>query len=368
MADLLRLYSGKSWYPKFDLNGISMAKACKTYRDVGQKAFTEVMSHQTQKQLNVDVEWGEGKIIDKNTVEVNGRKYHSNALVISTGSRPTIPEIPGVDLKGVMTYIDHPEIRKDPKKLVVIGGGKIGIGKAAMFRAFGVGVTVLEKYKCLPDWDKDAREFIFRAFADRKVKIYEEVEVTEIRGKRGRVESVVAKVNGRTKIFPCDAVMLSTGLTPNSEIVKPLGVKIGGINEIVVNEKMETSVPGVYAVGDVAGPPYFMAVARKRGMIAAKNISGTESPMDYSFMPEHVYVPPLEGTYVGLTEDEARERYKNVVVIKVPTGERPENPRAEKFTPGYPGCALPVSGRMHTLNLLFYGRNMKGMLKEIIDG
>jgi dihydrolipoamide dehydrogenase len=233
-----------------------MAKACKTYRDVGQKAFAEIMTFQTMKQLNVEVIWGEGRIIDKNTVEVDGRKYYGKALVIGTGSRPTIPNIPGVDLQGVMTYVDHPEIRKDPKRLVLIGGGKISIGKAAMFRAFGTEVTILEKYTCLPKWDNDVKEFISRNLALRKVKIYEGVEVKEIRG-RGRVESVVAEVNGRKTIFPCDAVMLSTGLTPNSEISKPLGVKIGEGNQIVVNEKMETSIPGIYAVGDVAGPPYF---------------------------------------------------------------------------------------------------------------
>ena len=366
MADLLRLYSGKSWYPKINLKGISMAKALKTYRDVGQKAMAELMAFQTTKQLNVEVAWGEGKIIDKNTGEVDGKRYSGKALVIGTGSRATIPDIPGVNLQGVMTYVDHPEIRKDPKRLVVIGGGKIGIGKAAMFRAFGIDVTVLEKYTCLPKWDKDVREFIFRNLAWRKMKIHEGVEVKEIRGK-GKVESVVAEVNGKKKVFPCDAVMLSIGLTPNSESAQQLGVKIGANNEIVVDEGMRTSVPGIFAVGDVVGPPYFMALARKGGMVAAKNIFGIEAKMDYSYVPEHVYIPPLEATYVGLTEEEARNQYKNVVVIKVPVGERPQNTKPEKYIPGYSGMVLPICGRMHTLNLLYYGKNIQGMLKAIID-
>ena len=366
MADLLRLYSGKSWYPKMNLKGATMAKALKTYRDVGQKAMAELMVFQTTKQLGIEVVWGEGRVIDKNTVEVDGKRYQCKTLVISTGSRPTIPEIPGTDLKGVMTYIDHPEIRKDPKRLVVIGGGKIGIGKAAMFRAFGTDVTVLEKFTCLPKWDQDVREFVFRQLARQKMKIHEGVEVKEIRGK-GKVESVVAELNGKKRVFPCDAVMLSVGLTPNSEIARPLGVKIGKNNEIVVNEKMQTSVPGIYAVGDVVGPPYFMALARKGGMVAAKNICGTEATLDYSFVPEHVYLPPLEATYVGLTEEEARKQYKNVVVIKVPVGERPKGVRPEQYVPGYSGMVLPICGRMHTLNWLYYGKNMQGMLKAVID-
>jgi dihydrolipoamide dehydrogenase len=366
MADLLRLYSGKSWYPKFNLKGISLAKALKTYRDVGQTSFAELMEFQTTKQLDVDVVWGEGKIIDKNTVEVKGKKYFGKSLVIGTGSRPTIPDIPGVNLRGVMTYLDHPEIRKDPKRLVVIGGGKIGIGKAAMFRPFGIDVTVLEKYTCLPKFDSEVREFILRNLALRKVKIHERVEVKEIRGK-GKVESVVADINGRTKIFPCDAVMLSIGLTPNSEIARPLGVEIGKGNEIVTNEKMETSIPGIYAVGDVAGPPFFMAIARKRGMAAARNIAGIEFKMDYSFIPEHIYTPPLEATYVGLTEAEARKQYKNVIIIKGPTEGPVKNAKPEKFTPGHPGVVFPVCGRMSTLNLLFYGQNIHGMCKAVVD-
>jgi glutathione reductase (NADPH) len=96
MADLLRLYSGKSWYPKFDLENISMAKALETYREVGQKAMAEFMIFQTTKQLGIDVVWGEGRIVDKNTVEVDGKKYSGKALVIGTGSRPTVRHVSGL--------------------------------------------------------------------------------------------------------------------------------------------------------------------------------------------------------------------------------------------------------------------------------
>ena len=232
MAELLNLYSGKSWYPEFDLSNISMAKAVETYRKVGQTSFKETMKHQTETQLGIEVVWGEGRIIDKNTVEVNGKIYRGKNLVIGTGSRATIPDIPGVDLPGVMTYKDHPEMRKDPKKMVVVGGGKIGIGKAAMFAPFNIDVTVLEKYTCLPKWDQDVRGYVFRDFKRRGIKIHQGADVKEIKGK-GRVEAVVAEINGKIVEFPCDAVMLSIGLTPNSEPAVPLGVKIGRDNELL---------------------------------------------------------------------------------------------------------------------------------------
>ncbi len=367
MAELMRQYSGLSWYPKIDLSKISMARAVETYRKVGQPAFADTMKHQTELQLQIEVAWGEGKILDKNTVEVNGKIYRGKNLVIATGSRPTMPDIPGTDLDRVWTYRNHPEIRKDPKKLVVIGGGKIGIGKAAMFAPFNIDVTVLEKYTCLANWDWEIRKYIFRDFKRRGIKIYEGVDVKEIKG-RGTVEAVVAEIDGKTMEFPCDAVMVSVGLTPNSEPAAPLGVKIGKENEIIIDNKCQTSVPGVYAVGDVAGPPYFMAISRKRGMVAAKNIMGEEGEMDPTLpLPDHIYLPPLEATSVGLTEEKAREKYGDVVIIRVPWGPRPKNTRPETYIPGFENQGLPVCGRVHTLNLLFYGENRNGMMKAIVD-
>jgi len=367
MAEMLKSYSGLSWYPKFDLSRISMAEVVKVYRDVGQPAFHDAMTHQSVEQLGLEVAWGEGKIVDKNTVEVNGRMYRGRNLIIGTGSRPTIPDIPGTDLENVWTYIDHPEIRKDPKKLVIIGGGKIGIGKAAMFAPFNIDVTVLEKYKSLPKWDWEVRNYIFGDFRRRGIKIFEGVDVKEIKGE-GKVKAVIAEVEGKVVEFPCDAVMLSIGLTPNSEVGALLGVKIGEQNEIIIDKGCRTNVPGIYAIGDVAGPPYFMAVARKRGMIAAKNVMGGNAEWDDSLpLPDHIYLPPLEATSVGLTEEEAREKYGDVVLIRVPWGDRPKETEPLKYIPHFENQGLPVCGRMHSLNLFFYGQNRNGLVKAIVE-
>ncbi len=367
MAEMMKIFSGKSWYPKIDLSKIRMSKAVDLYRKVGQPAFKDTMKHQTEIQLGIEVAWGVGKILDKNRVEVNGQVYEGKNLIIGTGSRPTMPDIPGIDLPGVMTYIDHPEMKKDPKKMVIIGGGKIGMGKAAMFAPFNIDVTVLEKYTVLPKWDRDVRNYIGRDFKRRGIKVHQSADVKEIKGKK-KVEAVVAEIGGKVKEFPCDAVMVCIGLTPNSEVGKPLGVEIGSQNEIVINDRCQTNIPGLYAIGDTAGPPYFMAVARKRGMIAAKNCMGVDAGWDHSLpLPDHIYLPPLEATMVGLTEDEARKKYGDVVLIQVPWGPFPKNPKPEKYYPGFENHGLPVCGRMHTLNLMFYGQNRNGLVKAIVD-
>ena len=368
MAELMKLYSGKAWYPDIDLSNISMAAAVKVYRDVGHHSFHDAMEHQTIQQLGVEVVHGVGKVIDKNTVEVDGVQYKGKNLVIGTGSRPTIPDIPGTNLENVWTYLDHPSITKDPKKMVIIGGGKIGMGKAAMFAPFNIDITVLEKYKALGTWDWEIRNWVFGDFKRRGIKVHEGVEVKEIKGD-GKVESVLAEVDGELVEFPCDAVMLSVGLTPNSEPADALNLKKGPINEIVTDKGCRTSVEGVYAVGDVCGGPYFMAVSRKRGMIAAKNIIGENAEWDDTLpLPDHIYLPPLEACCVGLTEEQARERYGDVVIIRVPWGKRgPEDHEPLTYVPHLENQALPVCGRVHSLNLFFHGENRNGLHKAIID-
>lgn len=368
MAQMLKDFSGLAWYPEIDSSKFSTSKAVKVYREIGGASFHDAMTHQSMNQLGLEVAWGEGTIIDKNTVEVKGKRYKGKNLVICTGSRPLIPSIPGTDLDRVWTYRDHPNITEDPKKLVIIGGGKIGIGKAAMFAPFNVDVTVLEAYKSLPKWDWEIRNYIFGDFKRRGIKLYEGVKVKEIKGKNGRVNAVIAEVAGKDTEFACDAVMLSVGLTPNSEVAKPLGVEIGPANEIVTDKGCRTNVESVYAVGDVAGPPYFMAVARKRGMHVAMNVMGEKGEWDDTLpLPDHIYVPPMEATTVGLTEDEAREKYGDVVVIRVPWGQRAKESKPLTYIPNLENQALPVCGRMHSYNLYYYGENRNGLVKAIVD-
>lgn len=374
MAEIMRTCSGLAWYPEVDASKFEHHKACQVYREIGQRAFHDAMSHQTELQLEIPVAWGEGKIIDQNTVEVDGTVYKTKNLIIATGSRPAIPRdgiaaIPGTNLENVWTYLDHPNLTWDPKKLVIIGGGKIGIGKAAMFAPFGIDVTVLQRSTIIKHWDWEVRNWIYGDFKRRNIKIHEWCNVKTIKG-NGKVEAVVAKMqDGTTQEFPCDAVMLATDLTPNSEVAEPLGVKIGSYNQIITNKKCQTSVPNVYAVGDVSGFPYLMAVARKEGMIAAKNIMGEEAEWDDTLpLPDHMYVPPMEATCVGLTEDEAREQYgDDLVVIRVPWGDLGKDPEPLKYIEHLENQALPVCGRMHSQNLYFHGENRNGMMKALVD-
>ena len=111
-------------------------------------------------------------------------------------------------------------------------------------------------------------------------------------------------------------MLLAIGLTPNSEIERKMGVKIEKNNEIIVDKRMRTSVEGVYAVGDVTGPPYLTPVARREGIVAASNIMGRDMEMSYDFVPMSVLMD-IELSWVGTTEEEARKNHE-VDVLMIP--------------------------------------------------
>jgi dihydrolipoamide dehydrogenase len=288
---------------------------------------------------------GEAKLLDANTVEVEGEKFRADNIVIATGSRPQIPPIKGNDLEGAITYREVLDLDKLPKHLVIIGGGGIGASYGYAFNTFGSDVTILEQFQFLGQLDKDLRNYSCDQLQKRGIKIFENVKIEEIRGGE-KVESVVADVKGEKKEFPADIVLFAVGLVPNSEIARDF-VKIGVRNEIVVDKRMRTSIPNVYAAGDVIGPPYLTPVARREGAVAAANIMGRDVKMDYRLIPMAV-LSNMEYSWVGMTEEAARKEYKNVSVLMIP-----------------PMAPYPVGNRSFWLANI--DPALTGMLKIVVD-
>ncbi len=314
--DQLRWFGGQLWYPEI-ADKIPMAPIFDVFRKVRDTNVYKFMTDQSKGQLGIEFDiYKNVQIIDPNTVEVDGERYKARNLVIATGARPKKPDIPGVNLKNVLTNRELVTIDYEPQKVVVIGQGKTSAGYTSFFRACGCEVTIVNRSPIYRWLDDDVREFVISNMKRRGIKIHEGVNIKEIKG-TDKVEGVVFEENGVIKEVPCDTVLLGTGVMSNSEIAEPLGVKTGPDNEIIVNKKFQTSVPGVYAVGDVAGPPYVMSKARQSGMIAAKNIMGVDTEMQDRTIPEFMFTT-YEVTWVGLTERECREKYGDAVVIKMP--------------------------------------------------
>ncbi|WAI02143.1 FAD-dependent oxidoreductase [Methanogenium organophilum] len=202
-------------------------------------------------------------------VFAGGREYLSEAVLIATGSAPRIPDIPGTGLTGVYTAHSLPCLRKTPRKMVIIGGGVIAAEYAYIFCAIGADVEIVARSTLLRPFPGTLVKGVRRDL--RGVRIREETETVAIEG-TDSVTGVKIRCNGDEDIIPCDTVLIAAGLAPRTEGIS--GISCGPNGEIRINDRMETNVPGVYAAGDVTGPPYLTPVARREGRRAADAILG----------------------------------------------------------------------------------------------
>ena len=263
----------------------------------------------------VEVVSGWGEVVDPHTINVDGQVLTAEHLIIATGSRPNLPPIPG--LEGSLAEghavtstgaLNFPEI---PRELVVVGGGVVGVDFAVLFNALGSKVTVLERYSVLGSLDRDLQQFMLRTLRKKGVEILEGAEIEGFAGPK-----VLARVQGESREFQGDKIIVSLGRRPNAEAVQSLGLELEGAG-IRTNERLETSLPGVYAIGDVNGKQMLAHVASAEGIIAVENILGGNARINYDKVPAGIYSFP-EVAAVGLTEQEALRRGYQLKIGTVP--------------------------------------------------
>jgi dihydrolipoamide dehydrogenase len=207
--------------------------------------------------------------VERNRVYTDSREYESEAVLIATGSAPRIPTIPGTGLDGVYTAHSLPLLRRTPRQIVIIGSGVIAAEYAYIFRAAGAEVEVVARSRLLRGFPEPVVKGARKDLAG--VAIREETETVAIEG-TGTVTGVRVRNGGNEEVIPCDTVLIAAGLVPRTDGIS--GIALGPGGEIRVNERMETNVPGVYAAGDVTGPPYLTPLARREGRTAADAILG----------------------------------------------------------------------------------------------
>ena len=234
--------------------------------------------------------------------------YESEHILVAVGARPALPPIPGLDLPGVVTSdgllgegMYHP-------RLTIIGGGVIGMEFASLYSALGAQVTVLEAMdRVLPTMDKEIAQNLSMLMKRRGVKLCTGARVEQVmRTGEGLRCAYTSKEKAET--VAADAVLVSTGRTPNTEGLCGPGVDLGlDRGAIPVNERFETCVKGIYAIGDVvAGSIQLAHVASAQAINAVSMIAGKEPPMKLNAIPACVYTEP-EIASVGLTEAQAKE-------------------------------------------------------------
>jgi dihydrolipoamide dehydrogenase len=245
-----------------------------------QGIITRVLDEETRQAGVSCISRGEGSL-EGSTAFVDGEPVEAEAVLLATGSRPAIPRVEGIHLPGVVTAHTLPAWRDLPPRIAIVGGGVMAAEFAHIFHAFGARVSVLARSGFLKGLDERLMRQALRELTG--VEICEHSPLLRIGGS-GHAEAVVVGGKGGEREIPADGVFLATGLTPNSEMIQ--GPEKGPLGEVVVDDCMRTSVPGVYAAGDVTGPPYLTPVARMEGLVAADNILGRERRMDYRCIPQ----------------------------------------------------------------------------------
>src|ERR1044071_8361025 len=256
---------------------------------------------------------GEAKLAGKGklTVAKDGKTSEVAAknIVLATGARArTLPHLQP-DGKLIWTYREAMIPESFPKSLLVVGSGAIGIEFASFYRTLGADVTVVEMLdRILPAEDAEISALARKAFAKQGIAIHTGTSVERLVKGDGRVTAILKKPNGEAGEITVERVILAIGITGNVEGIglEEQGVKVEK-GHIVINEWCSTGAPGLYAIGDVVGPPWLAHKASHEGIICIEKIAGVEGvhPLDKTNIPGCTYSAPQVAS-IGLTEDSAR--------------------------------------------------------------
>jgi dihydrolipoamide dehydrogenase len=267
---------------------------------------------------------GEAKLTGKNKIAVTGKsagEYAAKHIIIATGARArSLPGLEG-DGKLVWTYKEAMVPPAMPKSLLVIGSGAIGIEFASFYRTLGCEVTVVEVLdRVLPVEDEEISALALKAFTKQGMKVMTGATVENLTKGADNVTASIKTKDGKTQSLTVDRVISAVGITGNVENLglEAVGVKVDR-GHIVVNEWAETAVPGLYAIGDVAGPPWLAHKASHEGVIAVERIAGIKGlhPLDVSKVPGCTYCWPQVAS-VGMTEAKAKASGREVKVGRFP--------------------------------------------------
>ena len=269
---------------------------------------------------------GKGSISSKNKVKVtddSGKdtNYKAKNIVIATGSVPT--SLPGINIdeKNIVSSTGAISFEKVPKKLIVIGGGYIGLELSSVWKRFGANVTVIEFLDhILPGMDKDISGEFLKILNKQGIKFKLGTKVIGVNQLKNKViVNLINNKNNKKEKIECDKVLVAVGRKPNiNKDILDLGIKVDEQKKIQVNEKFETSIGNIFAIGDVINKgPMLAHKAEDEGIAAAEIIAGQAGHVNYNVIPAVIYTSP-EVAMVGKTEDELKKENIKYKIGKFP--------------------------------------------------
>ena len=275
------------------------------------------------KKNKIDIIEGHGKILPGKKVSVTKNKetteYKGQNIIIATGARSREIQSLPQDGKKIIGYREAMTLSKQPKKLVVVGSGAIGIEFAHFYNAMGTDVTIVEYLdRIVPVEDEEISKQLERSFTNSGINILTSTEVKSVDTK-GKDIKVTLKTNKGEEIITADTILSAVGIKTN---IENIGLEEVGIatdqDKILVNDFYQTNIPGYYAIGDVTKGQALAHVASAEGILCVEKIAGhTVEPLDYGNIPGCTYCSP-EVASVGLTESQAKEKGFEIKVGKFP--------------------------------------------------
>lgn len=304
--------------PRVDLAAVWARKqhVVEQFRAGGKRSLERVPA--------IDLVFGEGSFADARTVRVRlnaggERLLTADRIVINTGGRPAVPDIPGLAAAGYLDSSGVMELRTLPAHLIVLGGGYIGLEFSQMFRRFGARVTVITREdRLIPREDPDVSAEVEKILAEDGVGIVKNASTLRVDG-RGGVQVLVETPDGAREIAGSH-LLVAVGRVPNSDRLNlaAAGVATDKAGFIPVNGRLETNVAGIYAIGDVKGGPAFTHISYDDYRVLRANwLEGADATIDGRYVPNTMFIDPQLAT-VGINEAEAKRRGLNYRVAKLP--------------------------------------------------
>ncbi len=268
---------------------------------------------------------GSGRFVAPKTIEVTlagggTRLLHGKKVIVNTGSRATIDPVPGLIEAGPLTHIEALELDHIPDHLIVLGGGYVGLELAQALRRLGTRVTIVERNSRLAHReDPDISEAIRALFQDEGIEVVISASATKVEGKSGEAVKLHVTQGGADIIIEGTELLVATGRTPNTN---GIGLDIAGLEttaqgHVKVNEKLETTAPDVWAIGDCAGSPHFTHISFDDFRIIVENLAGGHRSTANRQVPSCMFTDP-ELARIGLNEVEAKARGIAYRLAKLP--------------------------------------------------
>lgn len=258
---------------------------------------------------NVTILKTKGRLIDKNLIEADGKKYTAENILIATGSTTFIPNIPGLQEINFLTNETLYDLEELPKHLIIIGGRYIALENAQMFARLGSKVTILQRSnRILPGEMPDVTETLKDYFEAEGIQIKTGVRIKSVGKKNGKI-IVNASIKDTDEIIEGTHIFVATGRKGNTNSfgLEEIGIELHRENFIWTNEYLQTSIPGIYAAGDVTGEYLFVYSAAYESSLAVENMfNGNITPKDYSVFPWVIFTDP-QVAGVGVDENQAYE-------------------------------------------------------------